>query len=215
MELFNKLGINVNDDSLYMVALTHTSYSNENEGCESYERLEFLGDAVLELIISDFLYNEKELKEGTMTKFRASYVCEAACSTYARELGLDEYIRLGSGEVEANTTIIADVFEAFIAAMYLDKGFSFTAKFVMDIIKKYIDRNVDFLHDYKSELQEMVQTVRKSVVYEVIREEGPAHNKRFTCQVFVDGIVMGIGKGGSKKSAEQEAAKVALSKQAK
>ena len=215
MELFNKLGINVNDDSLYMVALTHTSYSNENDGCESYERLEFLGDAVLELIISDFLYNEKELKEGTMTKFRASYVCEAACSTYARELGLDEYIRLGSGEVEANTTIIADVFEAFIAAMYLDKGFSFTAKFVMDIIKKYIDRNVDFLHDYKSELQEMVQTVRKSVLYEVIGEDGPAHNKRFTCQVLVDGIVMGIGKGGSKKSAEQEAAKMALSKQAK
>lgn len=215
MELFNKLGINVNSDSLYMIALTHTSYSNENDGCESYERLEFLGDAVLELIISDFLYNEKELKEGTMTKFRASYVCEAACSTYARELGLDEYIRLGSGEVEANTTIIADVFEAFIAAMYLDKGFSFTAKFVMDIIKKYIDRNVDFLHDYKSELQEMVQTVRKSVLYEVIGEEGPAHNKRFTCQVLVDGIVMGIGKGGSKKSAEQEAAKMALSKQAK
>lgn len=215
MELFNKLGINVNDDSLYMEALTHTSYSNENDGCESYERLEFLGDAVLELIISDFLYNEKELKEGTMTKFRASYVCEAACSTYARELGLDQYIRLGSGEVEANTTIIADVFEAFIAAMYLDKGFSFTAKFVMDIIKKYIDRNVDFLHDYKSELQEMVQTVRKSVLYEVIGEEGPAHNKRFTCQVLVDGIVMGIGKGGSKKSAEQEAAKMALSKQVK
>lgn len=215
MELFNKLGINVNDDSLYMEALTHTSYSNENDGCESYERLEFLGDAVLELIISDFLYNEKELKEGTMTKFRASYVCEAACSTYARELGLDKYIRLGSGEVEANTTIIADVFEAFIAAMYLDKGFSFTAKFVMDIIKKYIDRNVDFLHDYKSELQEMVQTVRKSVVYEVIGEEGPAHNKRFTCQVLVDGIVMGEGSGGSKKSAEQEAAKMALSKQAK
>ena len=215
MELFNKLGINVNDESLYMVALTHTSYSNENDGCESYERLEFLGDAVLELIISDFLYNEKELKEGTMTKFRASYVCEAACSTYAKELGLDEYIRLGSGEVEANTTIIADVFEAFIAAMYLDKGFSFTSKFVMDIIKKYIDRNVDFLHDYKSELQEMVQTVRKSVLYEVIGEDGPAHNKRFTCQVLVDGIVMGIGKGGSKKSAEQEAAKMALSKQAK
>ena len=198
-----------------MEALTHTSYSNENENSESYERLEFLGDAVLELIISDYLYNEKELKEGTMTKFRASYVCEAACSTYAKELELDKYIRLGSGEVEANTTIIADVFEAFIAAMYLDKGFDYTSKFVMNIIKTYIDKNVDFLHDYKSELQEKVQTVRKSVVYEVINEEGPAHNKRFTCQVLVDGIVMGIGKGGSKKNAEQEAARVALLKQAK
>ena len=215
MELFDRLGISVNSEELYIVALTHTSYSNENEGCESYERLEFLGDAVLELIISDYLYNEKELKEGTMTKFRASYVCEAACSTYARELGLDSYIRLGSGEVEANTTIIADVFEAFIAAMYLDKGFDFTSNFVMNIIKEYINKNVDFLHDYKSELQELVQTVRKSVVYEVINEEGPAHNKVFTCQVLVDGIVMGIGRGGSKKMAEQEAAKIALSKQAK
>ena len=215
MELFDKLGINVNNKDIYMVALTHTSYSNENDGCESYERLEFLGDAVLELIISDYLYNEKELKEGTMTKFRASYVCEAACSTYARELELDKYIRLGSGEVEANTTIIADVFEAFIAAMYLDKGFEFTAGFVMNIIKKYISRNVDFLHDYKSELQELVQTVRKSVVYEIIKEEGPAHNKLFTCQVLVDGFVMGIGKGGSKKNAEQEAAKRALEKQAR
>ena len=215
MELFNELGINVNNEDLYIKALTHTSYSNENEGTESYERLEFLGDAVLELIISDYLYNEKELKEGTMTKFRASYVCEAACSTYAKELGLDEYIRLGSGELEANTTIIADVFEAFIAAMYLDKGFEFTSSFVMNIISRYINKNVDFLHDYKSELQEMVQTVRKSVVYEVINEEGPAHNKRFTCQVLVDGIVMGVGKGGSKKNAEQEAAKMALSKQAK
>ena len=215
MELFNKLNIEVNSGDLYIEALTHTSYSNENEGCESYERLEFLGDAVLELIISDYLYNEKELKEGTMTKFRATYVCEAACCTYARELGLDEYIRLGSGEVEANTTIIADVFEAFIAAMYLDKGFKFTSNFVMNIMKKYIDRNVDFLHDYKSELQEKVQTVRKSVVYEVIKEEGPAHNKRFTCQVLVDGIVMGVGKGGSKKNAEQEAARIALLKQAK
>lgn len=215
MELFDKLGINVNNKDLYIVALTHTSYSNENDGCESYERLEFLGDAVLELVISDYLYKEKELKEGTMTKFRASYVCEAACSTYAKELELDKYIRLGSGEAEANTTIIADVFEAFIAAMYLDKGFEFTSEFVMNIIKKYINNRVDFLHDYKSELQELVQTVRKSVVYEVINEEGPAHNKRFTCQVLVDGIVMGIGKGGSKKNAEQEAAKIALSKQAK
>lgn len=215
MELLDKLNIHTNNVDNYLKALTHTSYSNENEECESYERLEFLGDAVLELIISDYLYNEKHLKEGTMTKMRASYVCETACSTYARELELDKYIRLGSGEVEANTTIIADVFEAFIAALYLDQGIEFTKQLVLNIIKKYINENVDFLHDYKSELQELVQTVRKSVTYEVINEEGPAHDKRFTCQVLVDGIVMGIGKGSSKKTAEQEAAKIALSKQAK
>ena len=215
MELLNKLNIKSNNINIYMQSLTHTSYANENLDSESYERLEFLGDAVLEIIISDYLYNEKHLKEGTMTKMRASYVCEAACSAYAKDLELDRYIRLGSGEVEANTTIIADVFEAFVAALYLDKGLEFTSKLVMDIIKKYIDDNIDFLHDYKSELQELVQTVRKSVTYEVINEEGPAHDKRFTSQVLVDGIVMGIGKGSSKKNAEQEAAKIALSKQAK
>ena len=215
MELLEKLNINTNNLNIYLQSLTHTSYANENENIESYERLEFLGDAVLEIIISDYLYNEKHLKEGTMTKMRASYVCEAACSTYAKTLELDKYIRLGSGEIEANTTIIADVFEAFVAALYLDKGLDFTKELVMSVIKQYIDDNVDFLHDYKSELQELVQTVRKSVMYEVINEEGPAHDKRFTCQVLVDGIVMGTGKGSSKKQAEQEAAKIALSKQAK
>ena len=215
MGFLNRLHIDTDQVSLYKRAFTHTSYSNEHEGNESYERLEFLGDAVLEVIISDFLYNEKHLEEGTMTKMRASYVCEAACATYARELGLDEEILLGSGEVEANTTIIADVFESFIAAMYLDKGLDYVKEFVMRIIKPYIDRNEDFLHDYKSELQELVQTVRKSVIYEIIDEEGPAHDKTFTCQVLVDGIVMGKGVGTSKKAAEQEAARVALLKQVK
>lgn len=215
MDFLNRLHIDTDQVSLYKRAFTHTSYSNEHEGNESYERLEFLGDAVLEVIISDFLYNEKHLEEGTMTKMRASYVCEAACATYARELGLDEEILLGSGEVEANTTIIADVFESFIAAMYLDKGLDYVKEFVMRIIKPYIDRNEDFLHDYKSELQELVQTVRKSVIYEIIDEEGPAHDKTFTCQVLVDGIVMGKGVGTSKKAAEQEAARVALLKQVK
>ena len=213
MNFLNKLGISVNNVDLYRRALTHTSYSNEHEGCESYERLEFLGDAVLEVIISDFLYNEKHLEEGTMTKMRASYVCEAACATYAKDLELDKEILLGSGEIEANTTIIADVFESFIGAMYLDCGLDVTKDFVMKVILPYINGHHDFLHDYKSELQELVQTVRKSVVYEIIDEEGPAHERMFTCQVLVDGIVMGEGVGTSKKSAEQEAAKVALEKQ--
>ena len=215
MEILDQLHIKANSVELYQRAFTHTSYSNENEGCESYERLEFLGDAVLEVIISDFLYNEKHLEEGTMTKLRASYVCEAACATYAKKIGLDKYILLGSCEVEANTTIIADVFESFIAAMYLDLGLDKTGEFVMSVIKPYIDKGMDFLHDYKSELQELVQTVRKSVIYEVIDEQGPAHDRIFTCQVLVDGIVMGTGTGSSKKSAEQEAAKMALEKQVK
>lgn len=213
MEILEKLNIRTNQLELYIQAFTHTSYSNEHTECESYERLEFLGDAVLELIISDYLYNEKHLEEGTMTKMRASYVCEAACCTYAKQLGLDTYIRLGSGEVSANTTILADVFESFIGAMYLDQGIEFTKMIVMDIIKTYIEKKVDFLHDYKSELQELVQTVRKSVIYEIIDERGPAHDRSFTCQVKVDDIVMGMGTGSSKKAAEQAAAREALKKQ--
>lgn len=215
MDILERLHISSSCEYLYKQAFTHTSYSNEHENSESYERLEFLGDAVLEVIISDFLYNEKHLEEGTMTKMRASYVCEAACATYARDLGLDKEILLGSGEVEANTTIIADVFESFIAAMYLDQGLEKTQHFVLNAIKPYIDSRHDFLHDYKSELQELVQTVRKSVVYEITDEQGPAHDRTFTCQVLVDGIVMGVGIGTSKKAAEQEAAKVALQKQVK
>ena len=215
MDMLNKLGINTSNYDLYKRAFTHTSYSNEHGDCESYERLEFLGDAVLEVIISTYLYNEKHLEEGTMTKLRASYVCEEACYTYAKELGLDNYILLGSGESEANMTIMADVFESFVGAMYLDQGIEFTNKFVMDIIIKYIERNVDFLHDYKSELQELVQTVRKSVVYDIVDERGPAHDKTFVCNVIVDNVIMGKGVGSSKKAAEQAAAKMALTKQVK
>lgn len=147
---------------------------------------------------------------------RARYVCEAALATYARDLKFEDDIKLGTGESEVgpNDTIMADVFEAFIAATYLDMGLDFTKKMVLDIIVKYIDKNVDFLHDYKSKLQELVQTGRKSVVYEVISETGPSHNKTFVIQAVVDGIVLGTGTGNSKKSAEQKAAKEALTKQA-
>ncbi len=200
--------------NLYSTAVTHSSYTNENPSYPDYERLEFLGDAVLEIIISDYLYKERKLEEGIMTKMRASYVCEEACATYAKELGLDEDIRVGTGE-EINTTIMADVFEAFVAAVYLDQGFEFTKKFVLDIIVKYIENEIEFLHDYKSKLQELVQTVKKSIIYEVIDEKGPAHNKTFTSIVKIDGIIMGKGTAGSKKASEQEAAKDALSKEAK
>ena len=214
MKVFNKLDINPTNMNLYMEAVTHSSFTNENPNYPDYERLEFLGDAVLEIIISDYLYKERKLEEGIMTKMRASYVCEEACATYAKELGLDEDIRVGTGE-EINTTIMADVFEAFTAAVYLDQGFEFTKKFVLDIIVKYIENEIEFLHDYKSKLQELVQTVKKSIIYEVIDEQGPAHNKTFTSIVKIDGIIMGKGTAGSKKASEQEAAKDALSKEAK
>ena len=152
-----------------------------------------------------------------MTRTRARYVCEEALATYAKDLNFAKDIKIGGSELETgpNDTILADVFEAFIAAMYLDKGLDFTKRIVLDIVTKYIDKNVDFLHDYKSTLQELVQTDKKSVTYEIVSESGPSHDKTFVCNVLVDGIVLGTGTGNSKKHAEQEAAKVALSKQAK
>lgn len=214
MKVFNKLDINPTNMNLYTAAVTHSSFTNENPSYPDYERLEFLGDAVLEIIISEYLYKERKLEEGVMTRMRASYVCEEACATYAKEIGLDKDIRVGSGET-LNQTITADVFEAFVAALYLDQGFEFTKEFVLNIITKYIEEEVDFLHDYKSTLQELVQTERKSLVYEVINEEGPSHNKTFTSIVKIDDIIMGKGTGNSKKASEQEAARDALSKQAK
>ena len=214
MKVFNKLDINPTNMNLYSAAVTHSSFTNENPSYPDYERLEFLGDAVLEIIISEFLYKERHLEEGVMTRMRATYVCEEACATYAKEIGLEDDIRVGSGE-EVNQTILADVFEAFVAALYLDQGYEFTRDFVLNIIIDYIDRGVDFLHDYKSTLQEFVQTVKKSIIYEVIDEKGPAHNKTFTSIVKIDGIIMGKGTAGSKKASEQEAARDALSKRAK
>ena len=214
MKIFKTLNFNPTNINLYYEAFTHTSYSNENPSFVSYERLEFLGDAILEFIISEYLYKERQFEEGTMTRMRARYVCEEALATYAKDLKFESDIKLGGSELETgpNDTILADVFEAFIAACYLDMGLEFTKNMVLNIVTKYIDKNVDFLHDYKSEL---VQTDKKSVTYEIISETGPSHDKTFVCQVLVDGIVLGKGTGNSKKHAEQEAAKVALSKQAK
>lgn len=214
MKVFNKLDINPTNMNLYTMAVTHSSFTNENPSYPDYERLEFLGDAVLEIVISEYLYKERKLEEGVMTRMRASYVCEEACATYAREIGLDGDIRVGSGET-LNQTITADVFEAFVAALYLDQGFEFSKTFVLDVITKYIEQGVDFLHDYKSTLQELVQTEKRSLIYEVVNEEGPSHNKTFTSIVKIDDIIMGRGVGNSKKASEQEAARDALSKQAK
>ncbi len=214
MKVFDKINIRPTNMNLYMEAVTHSSFTNENPSYPDYERLEFLGDAVLEIIISEYLYKERNLEEGLMTRMRSAYVCEEACATYAKEIGLASDIRVGVGE-EVNQTILADVFEAFVAALYLEQGYDFTRDFVLNIIISYIERGIDFLHDYKSTLQEIVQNVKKTVVYEVIDERGPSHNKTFTSVVKIDGLIMGRGTAGSKKASEQEAAKDALSKRAK
>ena len=214
-ELFNRLNIKPKNLELYTTAFSHSSYVNENHIKSDYERLEFLGDAVLELVASDYLYKTKTINEGEMTKLRASYVCENACYEYSKDLNLSKYIKVGHGEEidggRYKKVILADIFEALMGAIYLDLGFS-TAKRVIDsIIIPYVeDPNILSFSDYKSALQEYVQTKQKSLEYEVVLEQGPAHNKLFTTVVKIDGIIYGKGSAGSKKEAEQEAARDAL-----
>ena len=216
MELLEKLNIPYKNTKLYETALTHTSYANEND-VVSYERLEYLGDAVLELIVSEYLYRNTEYGEGKMTKYRSHYVCENANYEYSRLLGLNEYLRLGHGEEERGgkyrKAIVADIFESFIGAMYLDLGFEEVKKFIYKHVIPLIEnKSIDFFDDYKSILQELVQTDKKSLEYKVIDEQGPAHNKTFTVEVKIDNIVYGSGSAHSKKEAEQIAAKDALQK---
>ena len=216
-ELFKKLNIKPVDMKYYTTAFLHSSYVNENHLKSDYERLEFLGDAVLELVSSDYLFNNLDVKEGDLTKLRASYVCENALYEYSTGLNLSDYIKVGHGEENDGgrfkKVIMADIFEALMVAIYLDLGFDTVKKVILDIIVPYIeDPKVSFFSDYKSALQEFVQTEQRSLVYDVVNEEGPAHNKTFTVEVRVDGIIYGTGTASSKKEAEQEAAKDALNK---
>lgn len=213
-DIFKKFNIIINNTDLLKVALTHTSYSNEHN-VESYERLEYLGDAVLEIVCSDYLYKNTNYPEGEMSRLRSLYVCENALYEYSKEINLKDYIYLGNGMIEANKTIIADVFEAVIAVLYLEKGLDVVKQLFNDLIVPYIKHHDDFLKDYKSLLQESVQTVKKSVTYKLIDESGPAHHKEFKVEVIIDDLVYGVGIGNSKKEAEQNAAKEAYQKRAK
>ena len=177
-ELFKRLKIEPKDKNLYKTAFSHSSYVNEHKQKNDYERLEFLGDAVLDLVIADYLYSNHKDTEGEMTKVRASYVCENANFFYATKLELQNYVLLGHGEQKEGIkkAIIADIFEALMGAIYIDLGYATARRVVLSIITPYIkDPNISFFSDYKSSLQEIVQTSQKSVEYEVIKEEGPAH----------------------------------------
>ena len=216
-ELFKRLNIKPKDIILYKTAFSHSSYVNEHRIKNDYERLEFLGDAVLDLVLADYLYKHFKENEGEMTKARATYVCENANYQYAVDLNLTDYILVGHGELkdgkEFKKAIVADIFEALMGAIYIDLGYATVRRVVLDIIVPYIENpDVNFFNDYKSSLQEFVQTVQRSLEYNLVKEEGPAHEKKFTMNVVIDGIVYGVGEGSSKKEAEQEAAKVALEK---
>ncbi len=214
MKFLENMGIKINNEELLKTALTHSSYSNEHN-CENYERLEYLGDAILEAVTSEYLYLNTDYKEGEMTKIRANYVCEKALACYSRDIGIDKCIRLGHGQIHnLNDTIIADVFEAVAAVIYLDQGYDVVKKYLDDIIIPYIKEKRDFNTDYKTMLQEAVQTTRRSLEYVLLDEYGEAHDKTFEMAVKIDNIVYGKGIGKSKKEAEQNAALDALNKSA-
>lgn len=216
MNFLEKYGITYVDKNLLNEALTHTSYSNEHKNGKNYERLEFLGDAVLELITSEYFYLNTSYKEGVMTKKRAGFVCEQALAYYAKEMGIPKYIKVGNGQANnINDTIIADVFEAVLGAIYLSNGYEVAKNYINKIIVPYIEKDFVFFGDYKTLLQEYVQTDKKSLEYVLVKEYGEAHNKTFEIEVKIDNIVYGYGIGKSKKEAEQNAAFDAYKKSAK
>ena len=217
--LSEQLNIYFNDETILHQAFTHSSYVNEhrNQAYQDNERLEFLGDAVLELGVSQYLYRiYPKMAEGELTKLRASIVCEPALVGFANELSFDRYVLLGKGEERTGgrkrPALLADVFEAFIGALYLDQGFSV----VLVFLEKYVFPKVEkgaFSHamDYKSQLQEVIQQNRHTEIeYEIVEEKGPAHDREFIANVRLNAEVAGVGHGRTKKEAEQRAAKKAL-----
>ena len=218
-KLESKIGYSFKDKKLLQTALTHSSYANERHGeGESYERLEFLGDSILGAVTADFLYrHEPKLPEGRMTKLRAELVCETSLHKVALELGLGRYMRLGRGEEHTGgrerPSILADMVESIIAAMYIDSGsIEESRRFVMDRILSRAELGEQHRSaDNKTQLQEFVQ--KKSdqhISYELAGESGPDHNKVFTFRVYINGTAAGEGSGRTKKEAEQMAACRAL-----
>ncbi|OAT73400.1 ribonuclease III [Parageobacillus thermoglucosidasius] len=220
-ELQNKIGIFFTNEKLLIQAFTHSSYVNEHRRRphEDNERLEFLGDAVLELTVSQYLFKKfPHMSEGELTKLRAAIVCEPSLVKFANALSFGELVLLGKGEEltggRTRPALLADVFEAFIGALYLDQGMDAVMQFLGQTIFPKIDEGA-FSHvmDFKSQLQELVQRDGIGVLeYSILEEKGPAHNKEFVSRVSLNGQELGIGVGKSKKEAEQHAAQMALQK---
>lgn len=212
-ELEEKIQYRFGRRELFKQALTHSSYSNEHHWTHSQcnERLEFLGDAVLELVTSDFLYHKyQDLPEGDMTKTRASIVCEPTLAYCAQEIGLGEYLLLGKGEEATGgrnrNSVVSDAMEALIGAIYLDGGFANAKEFIHRFILNDIEHKKLF-YDSKTILQEIVQSGGSGELsYEILKEEGPDHNKSFEIRALIGGREVGRGVGRTKKAAEQLAA---------
>jgi ribonuclease-3 len=221
VKLLESLGINFNDEKLIIKAFTHSSYVNEHRirPFEDNERLEFLGDAVLELAVSQYLFKKFEtMSEGEMTKLRAAIVCEPTLAKFAIDLSFGEIVLLGKGEEmtggRERPALLADIFESFIGALYLDQGLEAVYHFLSQSIYPKIDEDA-FSHmiDFKSQLQEFVQRDGLgSLQYQIVQERGPAHAREFVSEVILNDDKLGVGIGRSKKEAEQHAAQKALEK---
>ena len=216
-ELMQKLGYQFKNPTLLKKALTHSSYANEGkEKSESNERLEFLGDSVLGMVTAVYLFQREKSPEGELTKLRAALVCEKALCSYAQTLQLGEYLFLGRGERQTGgkmrPSILADAFEAIVAAIFLDGGMENARIFLLRFLETEIS-NQKQLHfkDYKTKLQEIIQQNPEEILrYALAGECGPDHCKQFCVEVYLNSNVIGVGRGKSKKEAEQQAAREAL-----
>lgn len=218
-EFQRKIGIEFQNEQLLKQAFTHSSYVNEHrrKPNEDNERLEFLGDAVLELTVSKYLFLKYPLmSEGELTKLRAAIVCEPSLVAFANELSFGELVLLGKGEEmtggRERPALLADVFEAFIGALYLDKDIETVINFLQTIVFPKINAGAfSHLMDFKSQLQELIQRDGAGLIeYQILQEKGPAHNREFVSRVSMNGKELGTGIGRSKKEAEQHAAQMAL-----
>ena len=219
-ELLKRLHVVYKDIALYEQALTHPSYNGDaNTKHQDYEKLEFMGDAVLGYVTADLVYkNRPEMSEGNLTKLRSVLVSTKPLAAYARKMNLPAYIRIGhsitADQVKNSDKILENVFEALIGAIYLDAGLKYAYRLINSLlIEDILNYDVDNLTDYKSKLQEEIQAEhRDAVQYVTVDQFGPAHDRTFKVQVLYNGIVLGTGEGKSKKKAEEMAAKSALSK---
>lgn len=218
-ELQNKIGYTFKNKDLLTEALTHSSYANEHKSqhIKYNERLEFLGDAVLSIVVSDYIFkNCPELPEGELTKLRASLVCEKSLYDFAKTIDLGKYLILSKGERNNGgadrPSILSDAFEALIAAIYIDGGFTPASKHILNFVIPAIKNSKKKkINDYKTTLQEIIQkNPGEQLEYVLVNESGPDHNKHFVVEVHLNSNVIGKGGGRSKKEAEQQAAREAL-----
>ncbi len=220
--LLEKMNIKPHKLELFETAFTHSSYNADAKTKHhDYERLEFLGDSYLGAVVSELAFKaHPDMAQGPLTKLKSALVSTTSLANYARKCEFEKYVRVGNSfanDIAKSDSLLEDIFEAFIGALFLDQGYNETRKFIISLIYSDIQAyQLKNSTDYKSRLQEEIQAEhRESVVYELIKEEGPSHDKTFTVQVTFDGIVLGTGVGQTKKKAEQEAARAALEKRAK